>query len=241
MADIFRGDGKDGILRHVCRLVADALEEPCDENQVEVAFDEGGIFRHEIGELVGIIAIHGIELTVARLERASEVEVIFGIGMDCVAHHFNGMAEERTQSVYLGKGRVEVQLPSTPGDPNRLIGDAFEVHAHLHRRDDVAEVRSDRVEAEHDVDAVAVDLDFQSVDLLVIGDNCVAPVLVALKKALAGIFEIAQREARHHKHILAEPLKSGVEVGKDMAGGFGGHVGMLASCLRFDQPNRPEM
>ena len=81
--------------------------------------------------------------------------------------------------------------------------------------------------AQHDIHTGVIDLDFQSIDLLIVGDNCIAPILIPLEEALAGIINAPGGKAGHHEDILAKVLEGGFEIGEDVAGCF--HRGEVLS------------
>ncbi len=91
---------------------------------------------------------------------------------------------ERVDGRQLGGAR---ELAGAAGDVHGLIGDALDVHAGLHRGDDQSKVGCDGLEADEEFDALAVDLDFEQVDFLVVGDDDVAEVVVALEEAFAAL------------------------------------------------------
>ena len=101
------------------------------------------------------------------------------------------MPEERFDFGSFRQQRGRVELPSPPGDADGLVGDALQIAAHFHGRDHLAQVRGHRMEPQHGFDPVPIHLNFEGVDLLVVGDHRVAPVLIPFEEALAGVFQIA--------------------------------------------------
>ena len=67
------------------------------------------------------------------------------------------------------------------------------------------------MEPQHEIDPVPIDLHLQRVDLLVVGDDRITPVLVALEQPLPGVLEIALRQAGHHERVVAKLAQSFLE------------------------------
>ena len=72
------------------------------------------------------------------------------------------------------------------------------------------------MKAKHDIDPVLIDHDLQPVDLLVIGDNGIAPGLIAFEETLAGILQIAFGQTGHHENVGAQLAEGLFKVGKNM-------------------------
>ena len=73
---------------------------------------------------------------------------------------------------------------------------------------------------EHDLDALGVDLNLEQVDLLVVGNDCVAEIPITIEEAFTGVFDTAGDEARHHEDIFSQVIEGGLETTQDVAGGF---------------------
>jgi hypothetical protein len=80
---------------------------------------------------------------------------------------------------------------------------------------------------QHDIHSGLIDLDFQGIHLLIIGNDGIAPIFVAFEESLASAVDATASKAGHHEDILAKVLEGGFEVGEDVAGCF--HRGEVLS------------
>jgi len=136
------------------------------------------------------------------------------------------MEEKRLEFGCLRENRMQVEPAGAPGDAHRLVRNPLKIHAHLHRGKNIPQIRRHRMKAEHDVNAITVNLYLQHVNLLVVGNGGIAPVLIPLEQTLAGALKVARGQAGHHEGILSQALQHKIKISGYVTDGIGGHNGM---------------
>ena len=74
-----------------------------------------------------------------------------------------------------------IQLSRPTRDIGPLVGHALQVRRELHCRNDAAEIGRDRLKPKQQIDAVLVDLLFELVDFLIVGNGDCTHVVIALE------------------------------------------------------------
>jgi hypothetical protein len=73
------------------------------------------------------------------------------------------------------------------------------------------------LEAEEKVDSILVDLLFELINLLVVGDGVGAEIIVPIKQATNGTFKGALGQSGHHEDIIAQGSERFVERSQNMS------------------------
>lgn len=66
VADILGGLDEDGVFADVFGMISDPLQEACDENEMEVAFQRGCVGFHDLEEGLIQDLLSGIQLLIAK-------------------------------------------------------------------------------------------------------------------------------------------------------------------------------
>ena len=100
----------------------------------------------------------------------------------------------------------------------RLVGHALEIGREFHRRNHPAQIGRDRLKTQEQIDPILVDLLFELIDLLVVGDRDRAQLVIALQQSVDGAIEAALRQARHHEDVVAQGRERFVEGSENVSG-----------------------
>src|SRR3954452_7048631 len=84
MPNIFRRGGVNGVLRDIRRVIADPLEMPRDEHQVQITAQLVGILSHPFDQSSAGACIHFVELFIARLETAAQFNILLHVSVNAV-------------------------------------------------------------------------------------------------------------------------------------------------------------
>ncbi len=171
------------VFTDVLGMIADPLEVTGDEKQLQVIRNAIRPFRHFRREIVGDIVIHLVDLAIALAQRAGENNVAVGIGTNAIAKDCDRINEERTERDRFIEFRLHRKLAGTLRNIDRLIGNPLEITPQLHGRNDLSQIRSDRLKPKQNFDSIIVDFFFEGVDLLLIHDRHGTEVDVAIEQA----------------------------------------------------------
>jgi len=95
MSNVLRRRRVNGVLCHVGGVITDAFETARNKNQVQIAAQLRGIFRHSFDETPAGRCIHLVEGLVSWNNSASELDILAHVGVDGVLKH-------RIACVYIG-------------------------------------------------------------------------------------------------------------------------------------------
>src|SRR4051812_5620629 len=113
MADVPCGAGIHRILSQVYGMVADALNEPRNEYKIKVMLRLEGVVFHAPGDLFNHVVVQLVEFTIARLELASEGNVLVGKGAYAVVEQAQRRGKKRVYQMGFRKlGFLEKPLGS---------------------------------------------------------------------------------------------------------------------------------
>ena len=93
-----------------------------------------------------------------------------------------------------------------------MVGDALEIVRHLHRGYHLAQVVGDRVVESDDLHALLVDVFFELVNLLVVGDHLVAQICVAAHKTVNSHFKTTLDLVAHLDDVIAQLGKCALKI-----------------------------
>jgi phosphate transport system substrate-binding protein len=226
VANILGRCSEDGILGDVGRVITDAFDIASNEHEIEVIADTRGIRRHACGESVDDAMMQSIELAVALFEGAGQHFIAIGEATDAIAENSGALVEHFAQTGCFGQSGRFVETAGAARDAHSLVGDTLEVAAHLHGRDNFAEVVGQRLETHQDGDPGFVDGFFQGVDFRIIGNDPFAGLEIAGKQALGRRGDEALGERGHHQDTVAQGAQCVVEVAQSMPCGGQIHDGM---------------
>ena len=91
------------------------------------------------------------------------------------------------------------------------VAHALDVGAHVHRRDDHAQVGCDGLLASEQVDGEVVDLPAQRVDVVVGGDDALGDGAIALEQGGGGALESGGHHRRHRDELVGDLVEILVE------------------------------
>src|SRR5437588_9114549 len=181
VSDIFGRGGVNCILRDICCMIADTLETARNENQVEITAELLRVLCHPLSQFAVGHFIHVIKVFIASNDSAAKIDIFTHKGIDAVFEHRHRVRLNRPNNLYFGQSWMLVQLSRTPGNVRRLISNPLNVGRQFHRRDDATEIRRNWLKTQEHVDPVLVDLFFELVDLLVVGNRRGTKIIVTLE------------------------------------------------------------
>ena len=85
------------------------------------------------------------------------------------------------------------------------------------------------MKSQQQIDSVLVDLLFQLIDLLVVGDRIRAKIVVSLEQAFDRAIEAALGQASHHENVVAQRSERFVERSENVLGRC--HVSLSSASL----------
>ena len=211
MANVFGGSGVNRVFADVSGMIADAFEVTRDKHQIDVAAQLLGITCHAIDQLSAHLRVHFIKRVILRNNGAGGLRILAHISIHAVAEHRHGMFDHWVQQKNLRQRGMLVQFARFTGNVGGLIGHSLEIGAQFHRRDDATQIGRDRLKTQQQFNPFLINLLFQLIDLLVIGDGDRGDLVVPFHQTFERAIEAALGLARHRHDVVAEVFECVLE------------------------------
>ena len=216
MANVRTGRFKDDVLGNISSEVANAIQPAADEYQVKIVTGMSGLslefFREKSGSC--LVCFSEWFLSLDYLE--CEIDVAVGIGGNGIGKHARSDLIEPFDSRYFWHGIVFEHLAAAFGNTDRLVGDALKIGCRFHSADDHAQICGDWLEANDDLHAEVIDLDFELILIFIISDGLIAELFVSLKETVDGVLQVALGSCRHGERGFPKFLERAVEITEDV-------------------------
>jgi len=219
MSDVLGMNGKNNILGNTRGMITDSLKTAADENQIQIAGKVRGIILHPVDQSIREFPVEAVELLVAGFDTLGQVAISFCKSPDRIIEHIHGMTDQLIEKVNLWQFRLFIELAPATGDIDSLVGDALDIGTDLDGGNDLSQIGCHGLESAHHLDTLTIHLHLQTIDLFVVGNTVITPVIIALQEAFEGILEIAASQTGNHQHGTTQLVKSCGEGGQRVRSG----------------------
>ena len=199
-------------------MVADALEEACDEEQLRRTLLARALFRDEVRQRVERVLKHIVHLLVHLADLIGLLHAPVAIGLDRAAHHGGGaIAELLDPALAVGIERL-LDRSGCLRDIEGVIADALDIRRDLEARRDDAQVMRDWLLLGNQEDALVLDVDDHVVDGVVGLHDLLRKDGIVLEKRLHRLLDVCKGLVAHRGDELLHDLEV---------------VDVFLSCLAF--------
>lgn len=228
MADVARFDDEDDVFGDVGGVIANALEVPRNQDEIDRRLD-GVRVAEDIGQqLSEDLILERIELVVLDEDSAGTGDVAGDERVERLAEHTLRQIAHSRQIDQRLDGRVRDVPLGGFADIDCEVGDAFEIAVDLHGGDDGPEIDRHRLVQRQQLEATVVDFDMHLVDRLVAGDDVGDRLTIPVDEPVHGQTDALLGHAAHQQQPLFELRELFREVSW-----------ILRHWSLHSQPNRP--
>src|ERR1017187_869494 len=134
--------------------------------------------------------VHLIEHLVPLLDRSSEIYVGHPISAHTILNHADRLSEHRVYLLGIAGVRVAIQFATALRDIHCLVGNTLKIAANLNYRNDLSQIRRNRLKTTKKLDPVGIDALLQFIDFAFVGDSGAAKITSSIDQASHRVAQI---------------------------------------------------
>ena len=192
-------------------MVGNALDRLRDEHQFDRARDRLWLLDHVARQLAVELPIEVVDLGVSPAHGQGPGFIHLQETIERLAKHLQGHGRHAGQIDVGLQRRLRAEADRALGDAGRFVPHTLQIVARLHADDHQAQVAGDRRPQIHVANRLVIDLDFEPVQPVIVGDHVLGQGDVGFHQRLHRRANLCNGRLSHEDQLRTEGLEFGVE------------------------------